>query len=49
MNKVYIIYIINVNYILTAKCFIIIIIKLNNFIIKLNILAEFTNLANIFN
>jgi hypothetical protein len=41
--------IINVNYILMTKHFIIVIIKLSNFIIKLNILTEFADLMNIFN
>jgi hypothetical protein len=48
INRVYIIYIINVNCILTVKHFIIITVKLNNFIIKLNISAEFADLANVF-
>jgi hypothetical protein len=49
INRVYIMYITDINYTLTTKRSIIAIMKLSDFITKLNILAELTDLANIFN
>jgi hypothetical protein len=48
MNKIYAICIASVSYTLTIERFIIVIVGLNNLIIKLNILAELANLTNIF-
>jgi hypothetical protein len=48
INKIYAIYIINVDYILTIKRFIIVMIKLNDVIAEKKILAKIANLVNFF-
>ena len=48
INRIYVIYIINVDYMLTVKRFIIAVVKINDFIKKKKLLIIFIDLINVF-